>query len=230
MARIGNWDHYYNLEGDEWVRANLVYTPYVSPDKKTFCMSFNRDPEYHKYPEEEVLWNEEELETRFQRELEFQRRASKFMPTLRIKDADYVHRTIFLEWPGDDFLTQRMKNPDICPDWQEQWTELIKKMWMAKISKFSLHPNSWTVRNGELVPFNWFFSYDTNEKPIAIRSVLRQISAGRLEKMQAVLAEHGLDLDTPYPIPLLQEVAFNSFRANYPQELIDNIIKLHKER
>jgi hypothetical protein len=99
-------------------------------------------------------------------------------------------------------------------------------MWAADIIKISLHPNSWTVKNGELIPFNWFYSYDINETAI-IRDMLKQISIARQEKMQIELEKFRLNLDTPYPIKELQVVAFNSFRSNYPNNLIDNIIQEH---
>ncbi|CAB4126054.1 hypothetical protein UFOVP181_184 [uncultured Caudovirales phage] len=227
MPDLSKWKYYYNLEGTELVRANLVYTPYVSPDNTTFCMSFNRDPKYHRYPAEETQWTQQDLVTRFEREIKFHERASTIMPTLAIKDIDISNRQIFLEWHGDDFLMQSISKgyDTVLPDWQTQWRDLIRKMWSINISKFSLHPNSWTVKDGVLIPFNWFFCYDTNASPITIRSVLQQISTERLQKIKSVLEQNNLDLDTPYDIKTLQKIAFNSFRSNYPNELIDSIIQ-----
>lgn len=222
-----NWDRYYNIEGDETVKANLVYTPYVSPDRKTFCMEFHRNPLYHTDLEENKNWSEEDLQERFDRELRFRNRAAMVMPVVNIIDVDYFKRRIFLDWPGDDFymMAQKAGGYDlVLPDWQEQWAALIKKMWSVNILKISLHPNSWIIRNNTLVPFNWFYSYDVHES-VTIRSMLKQISAGRQEKMLPLLEQYGLDLDTAYPIKNLQTIAFNSFRTNYPESLIDNIIK-----
>jgi len=55
--------------------------------------------------------------------------------------------------------------------------------------------------------------------------MLKQISAARQEKMLPLLAQHGLDLDTPYPIRKLQPIAFNSFKTNYPAEMLASIIQ-----
>ena len=222
-----NWDFYYNIEGVEAVKANLVYTPYISPDLKTFCMDFSRDPLYHTDLEENAKWSNEDLQERFDRELKFHNRASMVMPVVNIIDVDYFKRRIFLEWPGDDFymMAQKAGGYDlVLPDWKEQWTALIKKMWSINILKFSLHPNSWIIRNNKLIPFNWFYSYDAHEYT-TIRSMLKQISAGRQEKMLPLLNQYGLDLDTTYLVKSLQPIAFNSFRSNYPEDLINNIIK-----
>jgi hypothetical protein len=232
MFDISEWDYYYNLEGTEMVRANLVYTPYVNKDKNVFCMSFNRDIGYHKYPEENELWSDELLTDRFERELEFHRKASKVMPTLKLLSVDYTKRLIFLEWFGDDFLMQAINKgsyENVLPDWQQQWTNLINKMHSVGIYKISLHPNSWTVNNGILIPFNWFFCYDDTEKPVTIRSLLVQISAGRQEKLAQVLESNGVDLDELITPVKLQAIAFNSFRSNYPKELIDNVINVLHE-
>jgi hypothetical protein len=219
---ISDWTYYYNLEDQEYVRANLVYTPYVSPDNTTFCMSFNRDRGYHKNENENILWTEELLTDRFLKEIEFHSQASKTIPTLMIKDIDHQARKIFLEWHGDDFFMQGLKlggYNKVLPDWQEQWLDLIKKMWAADIFKISLHPNSWIAHQGTLIPFNWFFCYRENHTAITLRSLLIQISAGRQEKLG------NLDLDKEYTPKELQQVAFNSFRHNYPKELIDDAIQ-----
>ena len=224
MTDLSTWKYYYNLEGTENVRANLVYTPLVSPDQKTFCMDFTRDTNYHWKVPENVLWTEDELQQRFINELNFQEQASKIMPTLEIKDVDYETRKIFIEWHGDDFLMQRIKDPNILPNWQDQWLDRLTTMWDNNIAKISIHPNSWTVRGTEFVPFNWFFCYPLNGTPITIRSFMIQVSAQRQEKMEAALRKLGFNLDTYYSIKDIQKVALNSFRANYPAELIDRAL------
>ena len=84
-----DWNFHYNLEGKEWIRQNLVYTPYISPDKKTMCMSFNRDPHYHCWPEENLRWTDELLNDRFAREVTYYDIArAADIPTLKIKDID----------------------------------------------------------------------------------------------------------------------------------------------
>lgn len=226
MTDLTAWKYYYNLEGTEYVRANLVYTPLVSPDQTTFCMDFNRDPKYHWKLDENALWSEEDLQQRFINELNFQEQASKIMPTLAVKDVDYETRKIFIEWVGDDFLMQQISNPNILPDWQEQWMDRLETMWANNIAKISIHPNSWTVRGTELVPFNWFFCYPLNGDSITIRSFMIQVSAQRQEKMEVALNKLGFDLDTPYTIKQIQTVALNSFRANYPAKLIDRALNV----
>lgn len=233
MTDISNWEYYYNIERNdgvlEKVRANLVYTPRVSPDKKTFCLDYNRDISYHFEEDVNRDWNDYELETRFDREIKFCAIAKEYgIPVLDIKEVDYGKRRIFIEWVGDDFSVQTFeKDRDIVlPDWKEQWLELFRKMQQASIYKISLHPNSYTIRDGELVPFNWFFSYGHNELPITLQSLLLQISKQRQEKLAKVLNDMGYDLSTHYKLDTIQKIGLNSFRSNYPSELIDEALKL----
>ena len=235
MTDISNWEYYYNLEfvdGTniiEKVRANLVYTPRVSPDKTTFCLDFNRDIEYHFETDVNRDWNDHELETRFEREIKFCTQAKHYgIPVLDIKEVDYGNRRIFIEWPGDDFSVQTFsKDRDIVlPDWKEQWLELFRKMQEAKIYKISLHPNSYTIRDGVLVPFNWFFSYGHYELSLNLGSLLLQISKQRQEKLAKVLNDMGYDLTSYYKLDIIQKIGLNSFRSNYPSELIDRALEL----
>lgn len=225
---VTNWDLYWNIEGTDCYRANLVYTAYRSPDKKHFCQWFIRDIRYHNDNDENSLWTEQLLEDRFRKEIKFHAVASQSMPTLKIVEIDELQRKIIYEWPGDDFFMQSIyagSREAVLPNWKEQWVELIEKMWQSNITKLSLHPNSWTVDNGVLIPFNWFYCYDTDTGTDSFSNMSIQISSGRKENLYPILEKFNIDWDKEYPVKDLQLIAFNSFRNNYPKELIDGVIE-----
>lgn len=228
MIDISNWHLYWNLEGDEKVRANLVYSAYVSPDNRYFCQWFSRDERYHPHKNENDQWTDELLEDRFRRELTYHSIAEKHMPVLKIDDIDEKERKVVYEWPGDDFLMQSIKmggRENVCPDWKQQWLSLIESMWRCDITKLSLHPNSWTVIDGVMYPMNWFFSYTTTKESDSFQNLLIQISPNRLEKMHKILDTLDIKLEETYPVKKLQEAAFNSFRSNYDNDLIDGVLE-----
>jgi hypothetical protein len=227
---LSYWNYLYNWDGKQWIRANLVYTPYVSLDKKTLCMSFNRDNQYHTVHEENTQWTDELLTERFLRELKFHDIANKnAIPTLEIIDLDEAQRHIYFKWHGDDFFMQGVNlngYNNVLSNWKDQWLQRINEMWQAGIYKISLHPNSWIAHDGMFIPFNWFFCFNKNEQN-TIRNLLIQISEERQEKLTSQLNILGFDLDTYYDPDKLQLLAFHSFKSNYPEELIDQVIKNH---
>ena len=230
MIDTSNWDLYWNIEDGKPIRGNLVYSSYISPDSKQYCQKFQRDIRYHPFEEENAQWTDELLEDRFRRELKYHARASQSMPVLEIADVDEQSRSIVYNWPGDDFLMQGIyagSYEAVLPDWQQQWSNLIEKMWMANITKLSLHPNSWTVRDGELVPLNWFYCYDTTTDTDSFENMAIQISSGRKETLYSILEKYNMDFFTQYPVAQLQRVAFNSFKKNYPIDLMDRMIYDH---
>jgi hypothetical protein len=232
MANLDNWNYYYNTSNGEQHRANLVYTALVSPDKKTFCMKFSRDKNYHPFFEENIEWTEQLLTERFERELHIYSLAKTKIPIVDILDVNYNKREIYIKWPGDDFYMMGLQKSyeDIVPDWKSQIVDRYKEMWSLGLVKLSQHPNSWVVfDDGILRPWNWFFTFERSEEKKSISEFLIQISKPRQEKGIALLKKHGIQLEEKYDIWQLQDIFFESFRINYPNDLVDTLLKSKQE-
>ena len=227
-----NWDYYWNEEPGDRFRANLVYTAYISGDRKTLCMSFNRDVNYHSNLEENTLWTEELLAERFQRELKFYNKAAGKIPVAELLDIDENNRKIYIKFPGDDFYMMGYKSSydQVLPNWREQITERFKEMWSLGILKFSMHPNSWIVyEDGILRPINWFFTFEEGEPEKSISEYLIQLSDSRQDKLRPLLEKFNIDIEKKYQLWDLQNICFESFRQNYPTELIDSLLSIKKD-
>jgi len=227
-----NWDYYWNEEPGDRFRANLVYTAYISGDRKTLCMSFNRDVNYHSNLEENTLWTEELLAERFQRELKFYNKAAGKIPVAELLDIDENNRKIYIKFPGDDFYMMGYKSSydQVLPNWREQITERFKEMWSLGILKFSMHPNSWIVyEDGILRPINWFFTFEEGEPEKSISEYLIQLSDSRQDKLRPLLEKFNIDIEKKYQLWDLQNICFESFRHNYPSELIDSLLSIKKD-
>ena len=227
-----NWDYYWNEEPGDRFRANLVYTAYISGDRKTLCMSFNRDVNYHSNLEENTLWTEELLAERFQRELKFYNKAAGKIPVAELLDIDENNKKIYIKFPGDDFYMMGYKSSydQVLPNWREQITERFKEMWSLGILKFSMHPNSWIVyEDGILRPINWFFTFEEGEPEKSISEYLIQLSDSRQDKLRPLLEKFNIDIEKKYQLWDLQNICFESFRHNYPSELIDSLLSIKKD-
>ena len=227
-----NWDYYWNEEPGDRFRANLVYTAYISGDRKTLCMSFNRDVNYHSNLEENTLWTEELLAERFQRELKFYNKAAGKIPVAELLDIDENNKKIYIKFPGDDFYMMGYKSSydQVLPNWREQITERFKEMWSLGILKFSMHPDSWIVyEDGILRPINWFFTFEEGEPEKSISEYLIQLSDSRQDKLRPLLEKFNIDIEKKYQLWDLQNICFESFRHNYPSELIDSLLSIKKD-
>lgn len=232
MANLDNWNYYYNTSNGEQHRANLVYTALVSPDKKTFCMKFIRDKNYHYIEEENKNWTEELLKERFDREIKFYNLAkNNNIPTLDIIDINYKEREIYIKWPGNDFYTMSLTTSyeKILPNWKDQIIERYKEMWSIGVVKLSQHPNSWALFNdGILRPWNWFFTFERSEGLKSLSEFRVQISKDRQEKAMPLLKKYNLTVDKKYNLWFLQDLFFESFRFNYPDDLTDQLLEIKK--
>lgn len=233
---IGNvleWDFHYDVKNDGTpMRSNLVYTPRVNSDRTIFCMDFNRDFNFHNKPEENKLWTDDMLLERFNRELKFHDMAKSCgIPVLEILEVDYSNRRIFTEWYDTDFFMLGYKNQgfdNVLPDWREQWLNIMETLWKNNILKISLHPNSFAVKNGKLVAFNWFFTFENNEMDTSLLNYLPQISTERFEKLEPILKKFNITKSGPLKLRTMQELALNVFVSNYPKELMDEAISVFK--
>lgn len=214
---------YYNENNDGPIRANLVYTPYVQDN--IFRMSFNRNPEYHFDEEANKLFTDQVLQDRFERELRFHEKVCTVLPTLEILDVNEDKREIDIEWPSDDFymLGRQSSYDEVLPSWKEQWLHIVRTLKRVNVSKFSLHPNSFVVKNERLIPFNWFFCYERDE-PTRIANVINQISTERFDKLKPLLDKHNIGIDEILPAKDFEKLALECFTSNYTEDLISSAI------
>lgn len=215
---------YYNENNDGPIRANLVYTPYVQDN--IFRMSFNRNPEYHFDEKANKLFTDQVLQDRFERELRFHEKVRTVLPTLEILDVNEDKREIDIEWPSDDFymLGRQSSYDEILPSWKEQWLHIIRTLRRVNVSKFSLHPNSFVVKNNRLIPFNWFFCFERDELT-SLSSVIKQISTERFDKVTPLLDKHSISINDVRPAKEFEQLGLECFTSSYTPELIEEAIK-----
>lgn len=220
------WNYYWNEEQGNRFRANLVYTAYISADKKTLKMSFNRDINYHSDLKENLDWTEELLTERFNRELKFHKIASAVIPVAEILDVKYHKREIYIKFPGNDFymMGQDSSYHQVLPNWKEQIIQRFEEMWSLNLIKLSLHPNSWIVYEDNILrPFNWFFTFDRNEIDLSLNDILIQISDNRRSSLLNILRINKWNMEEKYNLDRLQDIALESFKKNYDTELIEKL-------
>lgn len=234
MQDLSTWSYHYDTQEDgRPMRANLVYTAYINPERSQMCMEFIRQPDYHDKEVENERWTDEMLLERFNREIKFQAKAKELgIPALDVLSIDYANRRIFIEWYDTDFYTigQRTGGYDnALPGWRDQWLSIMEGLWKNNMYKISLHPNSFAIKNNQLVAFNWFFTYNSEEPPMSLKELSAQISTERMDKLQPVMDMYHVNVDTLIPVTTLQSIALTVFKSNYPGDLMDKAKQMLNE-
>lgn len=220
------YDYYYNnVPGIGLTRNNLIYTSLISEDKKTFVQWYHNDSEYHKGQNEVV--DPDLMKAKWDREVKYLiEMAWKYEDKVpKILEIDNTQQKIYLEIDGLDFWNRAgcvSENYDsVLPDWQDQMLSIIRAHKSLGLYKYSMHPSSYFLVGGELKSINYFFCYHESEGPISIKDHSSHIHSNRQQEMRKHIEKLGISWEDPQPLSLLQDLCWESFRINYPEEFIE---------
>lgn len=219
--------YYNNVPGHGPCRNNLIYTSLMSEDNSVFVQWYHNDTEYHKDKNQVV--DPDKMEEKWLREVNYLTQMRNTFPDLvpTIIEIDLKARKLYLEVDGPDFWEQSscdMANYDsVLPDWQEQMIEIIKAHKKLGLHKYSMHPSSYFIVNGNLKSINYFFTYSNKEATISIAEVESHIYSTRQDEMRKHLSTLGIDWNKPQPWDLMDQLCWASFSNNYPKEFIEKV-------
>lgn len=209
-------------------RNNLIYTSLISQDKKTFVQWYHNDTEYHQGHNEVI--DPEKMDEKWNREIGFLCEMSLHYPDMvpEILDINSQERKIYLKINGIDFWNRAgctTENYDsVLPDWQEQMISIIMAHKCKGWHKYSMHPSSYFIVNDKLKSINYFFTYHKDEPFISIKDVESHIHSTRQAEMKKYLEKLGISWDKRQPWPIMDQLCWNSFRNNYPDDFIDRVL------
>lgn len=227
------FEYYYNnVPGKGLCRNNLIYTSLINQDKTMFCQHYINDTDYHKGQNQVIdpsLMNEKWL-----REVNYITQMRNVFPNMvpEITNIDLDARKIYMKIQGVDFWQQTLDNnctyDDILPNWREQMLNIFKAHKELGIYKYSLHPSSYFVVNGELKSINYFFCYRDTDNKISLRSVMSHISEDRQADLFPKMAAMGIDIDTAASFKDIQLLAFESFKTNFPADFMEEAKRIYE--
>jgi hypothetical protein len=224
--------YYNNVPGKGLCRNNLIYTSLISSNKKLFCQWYHNDNLYHGGHNEVV--DPRLMEEKWHREIKFLTMMAKHYPdhVPTIDAIDHINKKIYLEVDGEDFWEKAnctQENYDkILPDWRSQLLEIIQSHADLGLYKFSMHPSSYFVVNGKLKSINYFFCYNDNDNKISLTDVMSHISISRRNDLYPKMAKLGIDVNKPTPFFDIQMLAFESFKTDFPSDIMDEACSIYK--
>ena len=226
------FEYYYNnVPGKGLCRNNLIYTSLISLDKKIFCQWYQNDTDYHK--DQNQIVDPNLMEEKWNKEIQFLDIMVKNYPehVPEIIDIDHKNKKIFLNIDGVDFWQAadpiRQDYDSILTNWREQMLEIIQSHKKLGIYKYSMHPSSYFVVDGKLKSINYFFCYTDNMPLISLKSVLSHISEDRQKDLFPKMKASGINLENPTSFKDIQILAFESFKTNFPSEVMEEAKKIY---
>ena len=227
------FEYYYNdVPGKGLCRNNLIYTSLISKDKKTFCQWYHNDTDYHRGQNQIV--DPTLMEEKWNREIKFLIEMAWKYPDFvpKILEIDQLNRKIFLEIDGVDFWQQAgpiiQDYDNILPDWKYQMLRIFRAHRSLGIYKYSLHPSSYFIVKGHLKSINYFFCYTDLDKEISLKSVMSHISEDRQKDLLPKMSTMGIDVDKPTAFKNIQMLAFESFKTNFPDDVMEEAKKIYE--
>jgi hypothetical protein len=226
------YNYYYNTTPEAGkVRNNLIYTSLISEDQQIFVKWFHNDSEYHKGMNEVV--DPALMEEKWQRELKYITLMNDFYPEHIpvILDINLSEKKIYFQIEGVDFWQQHYDRncsyEQVLPDWQDQMLAIIQSHKNLDLYKYSMHPSSYFVVDGKLKSINYFFTYHKNEPYVTIEEFKTHISLERRSKLEKIMLEKNLNWQSKVPFSDLQNLCFESFRSNYPDNFIERAKQIY---
>lgn len=226
------FEYYYNNVPDKGLcRNNLIYTSFISKDRKTFCQWYYNDEGYHGGHNQVV--DPTLMDEKFDREVKFLKLMEKHYPQHipTIDAIDYVSKKVYLNIDGPDMWELAgcagTDYSNVLPDWDTQMLEIIQAHKDLGLTKYSLHPSSYFIVDGKLKSMNYFFTYDANDSKMSVSSVLSHISEDRRKELLPKMSAMGIDVDTPTDHKDLQLLAFDSFKNNFSNDVMEKAKQIY---
>lgn len=226
------FEYYYNNVPDKGqCRNNLIYTSLISKDRKTFCQWYYNDEGYHgghNQVVDPVLMNE-----KFDREAHFLQLMKEHFPNLVPEfDIDFINKKVYLFIDGPDMWELAgcvgTDYSHVLPDWDTQMLKIFAAHKSLGLTKYSLHPSSYFIVDGKLKSMNYFFTYDRDDSPISLRSVMSHISEDRQKDLFPKMAAAGIDVDQPTLHQDIQILAFDSFKTNFRSDVMEKAKEIYE--
>lgn len=223
------YNYYYNqVPGQEPWRNNLIYTSLINEDQTVFVQHYVNDSEYHKGQNQVV--DPALMDEKWQREVKYLKLMHAAYNDLvpKILDIDEKNKKIYLAIDGPDLWQRSLDTgldfSSILPNWQEQMLNIIKAHKSLGLHKYSMHPSSYFIVEGQLRSINYFFTYHKSEPLISIEDVESHIHSNRQAEMKKHLESLGIAWQQPQSFETLDKLCWESFRTNYPKDFVDKVL------
>jgi len=185
MIDISSWEYYYKIDPiyKSLGASNMLYTPFVSPNKDMMCMSWDINSPYQKNGDERLTI--ELMEFFFEREVKHLDIFKDYPWAPKIYDIDISNMKIVIEWNNgtvNDILYGNGRDLDNdYPGWQEQMFCILKDIVDAGYYKMALYPHCFFFdQDNRMKTFDFYSCLSREERYLEKKKI-----AGMLGKQSA---------------------------------------------
>lgn len=215
-----NWKPFYKVDpyDNGLIETNLIYTPLISPDGKTFCMSFDHTSSYQK--EELASWlpdrphyTKEMVKFFFDRELKYLKifKDRQWAPRYSYIDTD--EQKIFFSWPGEtcnQIIYTGRSLDDCCPDWREQMFNIIDNIIKTGYYKTSLYPHCYFIDCGILRTFDFYGCAEKESPFVKLENIKGMIGPQSGSRFVSATVDGELNIEIFFKEALSQHIKWPS--------------------
>jgi hypothetical protein len=225
---IADWTPYYKINPDNGrlIESNLIYTPLVSPDGKTFCMNFDHT---HPYQNDELqgwmptrpYYTADMVKFYFDREVKYRKIFEDRSWSSKLIDIDYNTQRVFFQWSGQSCNSIIYGGGNLdheCPTWREQLTNIITDIVKSGYYKISLYPHCFFVEDQILKTMDFYGCIEQSNPYVdfnMVKGLIGDVSGHRFDE-----ALKGNDLD----IGFMFKRALSTF-VKWPDDMLSVIYK-----
>jgi hypothetical protein len=200
---LENYSNFYKIDpnSNNLIETNLIYTPKISSDNKTMCMSFDfYDPYLYNRNFDNPnrkFYNKELVNYFFNRELKyFQKFQGKFY-TPKIVDIDEDTQRIFFEWGGkscNHIIYSAESLTDYCIDWKDQLYNILKDIKESGFCKASLYPHCFYIRDRQLFTIDYYGCAEINDPYVKLDDIRGMMGVSSIERFNRATEGNYLNL------------------------------------
>lgn len=171
------WRYFYKIDQYDrtYCPANIIYSPYISPDDSTYCMSWDHEDPYQ-FSTYRTAYTKDTVDFFYKREREFLEMFKDKPWAPEILEIDDAQKKIFYKWgkscnhliySGEQDLNE------LCPTWKEQLSAIITDVYDAGYYKMSMYPHCCYLDESNNLRTMDFYACVSRAHPLIEKTVLQ---------------------------------------------------------
>ena len=213
-----DWQYLYKIDYEHGhnVTTNMLYTPTISPDGSTMCMTWDAT---NPYQVESIRLTPELVNYCFEREVKHLTLMQQYLWAPKILSID--GNKIYIEF-NKETLNHILLNPgrslDVeCPNWKEQIFNIIKDILDAGYYKVALYPHCFFLKDGIIKTIDFYSCVGIEERYIERKHLEGMIGEQSGDRFNLATVDERVDFKEFFRITMTEYLGKNWIDNPFPE-------------